>query len=393
LKKLLVSLASTASEISRRSPDGATDALRTVMATGPLPSSGRVRPFSWALTILLTSVKGRSIGTPMEMLPLSIAGTISSKAGKGQFGDVMEVRILVSASTPRVRTRLAASTRGCAAIALVGRISRNRSGTPGAALGSGIVRHILAHSRRAFCSIKGSLRMRCCIAATCSPTALSSTGLTCAGTPIRTPPAVTPVSPTLTWAVMLGSRRQRSVSSGRALSATLPRISALALKALMEMLPSCLPMSPPIMLLMALPALADSDPVTLSLPVSGVDSMSWLLTPAAVIAPRSTVQLMSAFCRICPTGLSAFPAKLCGAARSTEVRIAARVIATGVTIFEGRAGGGRAGSLASVGATLPGGGDSQFMTLRLMTNDTASVAAPISNNLMRMESPTIWHRF
>jgi len=40
-----------------------------VTATGPLPSSGNVFPVICALMILLTSVKGMSIGTPILTLP------------------------------------------------------------------------------------------------------------------------------------------------------------------------------------------------------------------------------------------------------------------------------------------------------------------------------------
>jgi len=56
--------------------------------------------------------------------------------------------------------------------------------------------------------------------------------------------------------------------------------------------------------------------VTLTVPVSGVDSDSTSWAPVAEIGPRWAVQPMSAFCRICETGLSALPLKLRGAPRS-----------------------------------------------------------------------------
>src|ERR1039457_2614114 len=111
--------------------------------------------------------------------------------------------------------------------------------------------------------------------------------------------------------------RQAAASFGRAVMVTLPLISALALSALMFTLPICLATLAPSRLPSVLPAAPvafdDSEPVTFSVPVSGIasDSISW--APVAVIGPRDAVQPISAFCRIGDTGLSAFPAKLRGA--------------------------------------------------------------------------------
>ncbi len=58
-------------------------------------------------------------------------------------------------------------------------------------------------------------------------------------------------------------------------------------------------------------------------------------------------------------------------------------------IFEARAGGGSRGNCTSVGATLPGGGETQFMILRLTTNETTSAASPSSSVLTRMRSPVV----
>ena len=107
--------------------------------------------------------------------------------------------------------------------------------------------------------------------------------------------------------------RQFAASFGRAVMTTLPLISALALRFLMLTLPICLATLPPSRPPSASPtapvAFADSEPVTLSVPVSGVASDSTSCAPVAAIGPREAVQPMSAFCRICETGLSALPAK------------------------------------------------------------------------------------
>src|SRR6266404_450885 len=148
---------------------------------------------------------------------------------------------------------------------------------------------------------------------------LSIRGLTCAGTLTRAPAIERLVSPRVTCAARFGSKCQAAASFGRAVMVTLPLISALALSALMLTLPICLatlpPSRPPSASLTAPVAFDDSEPVAFSAPVSGVasDSTSW--APVAVIAPRDALQPISAFCRICDTGLSALPAKARAARR------------------------------------------------------------------------------
>ena len=172
--------------------------------------------------------------------------------------------------------------------------------------------------------------------------------------------------------------RQAAASFGRAVMVTLPLISALALSDLMFTLPICLATLPPSRPPSASPtapvAFADSEPVTFSVPVSGVasDSTSW--APVAVIGPRDAVQPMSAFCRICDTGLSALPAKVRGAPRSAASRIAVSAIATGAMMLELRGAGGSGGNSTSTGAPTVPRGDSQSMVFRLTKNETATTA-------------------
>src|SRR5713226_145307 len=181
--------------------------------------------------------------------------------------------------------------------------------------------------------------------------------------------------------------RQAAASFGRAVIVTLPLISALALSVLMFTLPICLaallPSSPPSASPIAPVAFEVSEPVTLSVPVSGVasDSTSW--APVAVIGPRDAVQPMSAFCRICDTGLSAFPAKLRGAPRSAASRIALSAIATGATMLELRGAGGSGGNSTSTGAPTVPRGDSQSMVFRLTKNETGTtvIASKIVSRL------------
>jgi hypothetical protein len=92
-------------------------------------------------------------------------------------------------------------------------------------------------------------------------------------------------------------------------------------------------------------------PVTLSVPVSGVDMVSVSCAPVAAIGPRAAVHLISASCSNCCTGLSAVPLKLRGAPRSAASRIAVSAMATGATMLELRAGeGGSGGNATSTGA-------------------------------------------
>ena len=311
----------------------------TVTSAAPEPSSGKVFPANCASRILLISVKGMSTGTPIATCP-GVGGTMAMVAGNGQTGLVSAGVTRVSASMPSVSVTAEASTRGCAAIARVGRTSSHSGGIvePALAPCSGIERQALAHCTRAFCSRVGSLRRRVCTSAICSATFLSISGLTCAGTLMRAPAAVRLVSPRLTCAARLGSMRQAAASFGRAVMTTLPLISALALMFLMLMPPICLatlpPSSPPSASPTAPVAFAESEPVTLSVPVSGVASDNTSCAPVAAIGPREAVQPMSAFSRICDIGLSALPLKLRGALRSAASRIADSAIATGAITVE-----------------------------------------------------------
>ena len=81
----------------------------TVTSTGPEPSSGNVRPANCASTILLISVKGTSIGTPM-LTPPGVGGMMVILAGNGQSGLVSAEVMRVSASMPSVTVTAEAST-------------------------------------------------------------------------------------------------------------------------------------------------------------------------------------------------------------------------------------------------------------------------------------------
>ena len=176
--------------------------------------------------------------------------------------------------------------------------------------------------------------------------------------------------------------RQAAAIFGRAVMTTLPLISALALRFLMLMPPICLATLPPSSPLSASPtapvAFADSEPVTLSVPVSGVasDNTSW--APVAVIGPREAVQPMSAFSRICEIGLSALPLKLRGALRSAASRIADSAIATGAITVDARGAAGSGGNSTSVGARTSPRGATKSKTFRLTTNETTMTATAIA---------------
>ena len=168
--------------------------------------------------------------------------------------------------------------------------------------------------------------------------------------------------------------RQAAAIFGRAVMMTLPLISALALRFLMFTLPICFATLPPSRPPSASPtapvAFADSEPVTFSVPVSGVDSDSTSCAPVAVIGPREAVQPISAFCRICEIGLSALPLKVRGAPRSAASRIADSATATGAITVELRGAGGSGGNSTSAGAWTVPRGATQSMTFRLIRNET-----------------------
>src|SRR5262245_11663287 len=359
------------------------------MSTEPEPSSGKVLPANCASTILLISVKGRSIGTAILTPPFD-AGPMVSVAGNGQSGLVSAGVMRVSASRPIVSVIAEESTRGCAAIARVGFSSSHSGGRPEPLVPCrGIERQALAHCARAFCSKVGSFFIRACAAASCSATCLSMTGLTCAGTLMRAPPALRLVSPRLTCAARLGSMRQAAANFGRDVTTTLPLISPETLRFLMLMPPSCLaalaPSRPPMASLTASFAFADSEPVTLSVPVSGVVSDSTSCAPVTVIDPREAVQPISAFCRICDTGFSALPPKVRAVPRSAASRIAVSEIETSASTREERVAGGSGGSSASTGALPPLRDDRKSMAFRLIKKETATTAAAI-RTVLRLRS-------
>src|SRR4051812_3251064 len=316
--------------------------------------------------------------------PVPVGGTIEILSGNGQSGlDGVEIT-RVSSSRPSSSVTFCASTRGCAAMARVGFISSQSGGSAAEDPEpcSGIERQALAHCSFAFSRSDGSLRMRSETMLICSPTVLSISGFTCAGTLTLAPATARLVSPRLTWAPRLGSRCQAAASFGREVTTTLPLISALAFRFLMLTAPICFAALPPSTLLNASPsapvAFDDSDPDTFSLPVSGVDSVSTSLSPVADIGPRTADQPISAFCRIYEIGLSALPAKLCGAAFSACSRIADRAITTGATTIELFETGGSGGSCVTAGAELVARGDSQSIAFRLMKNDAAITATAIT---------------
>src|ERR1019366_514348 len=110
----------------------------------------------------------------------------------------------------------------------------------------------------------------------------------------------------------------------------------------------------------------------------------------AVIGEHTWVQPMSAFCRICDTGLSALPAKVRGAPRSAASRIAVSAILTGAMMLELRGAGGSGGNSTSTGAPTVPRGDSQSMVFRLTKNETATTAIP-SRIVLRFTARRIVH--
>src|SRR4051812_5436499 len=167
---------------------------------------------------------------------------------------------------------------------------------------------------------------------------------------------------------------------------TVPLISAEALTFLMLMLPICLaalaPSRPPSTSPTAPVTFEDSAPVMLSVPDSGVAKVRTSPAPLAEIGPRTAVQLMSAFCNSCSTGLAALPAKLRGVPRSAASRIAPSVIATGAMMVEVRGAAGRGGNSTSTGAWPPGA--SQSIALRLAAKARAMTIAAIRMVLRRI---------
>ena len=112
-------------------------------------------------------MNGTSIGTPM-LTPPGVGGTMTILAGNGQSGLVSTDVMRVSASMPSASVTAEASTRGCAAIARVGRNSSQSGGNvePAPVPCSGNERQALAHCALALCSKVRSLRIRASAAAT-----------------------------------------------------------------------------------------------------------------------------------------------------------------------------------------------------------------------------------
>ena len=146
-------------------------------------------------------------------------------------------------------------------------------------------------------------------------------------------------------------------------------------------LPICLATLPPSRPPSASPtapvALADSEPVTLSVPVSGVVSVSASCAPVAAIGPREAVQPISAFCRICEMGFSALPLKARGELRSAASRIAVSATAIGAITVELRGAAASGGNSTSAGGLTVPRGASQSIAFRLIRNETAITATPI----------------
>ena len=90
--------------------------------------------------------------------------------------------------------------------------------------------------------------------------------------------------------------------------------------------------------------------MTFKVPVNGVEKDNASGAPVTAIGPRTAVQLMSAFCRICSAGFLALPAKLRGTPRSAASRIAASEIETGTRMVETRSTAGSGGKATSAGA-------------------------------------------
>jgi hypothetical protein len=124
-------------------------------------------------------------------------------------------------------------------------------------------------------------------------------------------------------------------------------------------------------------AFADSEPVTFSVPVSGVANDSTSCAPEAAIGPREAIQPISAFCRICEIGLSALPAKERAAPRSAASRIADSATAIGAITVDARGAGGSGGNSASAGGWFVARGATKSITFRLTANETMTTASAI----------------
>jgi len=180
-KKLCFSFAFTSSEISRRIA-GRRDA---GMTDGDVDRTGAVFGKRLADQLRFDDLGQRNKGhvdRHADRERPGVGGTMVMDRRERAIGLVGVSVMRVSASMPSVSVTADASTRGCAAIARIGRSSSQSGGiVPVAPVPcSGIERQALAHCSFALCSKAGSLRIRACTAASWSATVLSSSGLTCA---------------------------------------------------------------------------------------------------------------------------------------------------------------------------------------------------------------------
>ena len=223
------------------------------------------------------------------------------------------------------------------------------------------------------------MRTRPCSAVTCSSTVRSSSGLTSFGTLTLSPRIDSEASASATCAARLGSIRHAGVSAGRALTVTLPRMSARSSSVFSVRFctpcPTLPPSSPPIAPV-RLPAWLASRPVNRKLPVSGVETTSPSGLPPTASGPRATVQPISALDRSCDSGFSRLPVRSRGAARSSASRMAASAIAAGVTTTDVRATGLSGGTSASAGRRCPAPGHSRFIAQIEPRNETTTTSAP-----------------
>ena len=336
-------------------------------------------------------MNGTSIGTAMLTRPCSLCGAISSVAGNGHSGLVSFGTMRVSASTPTTSVTASASTRGCAAIARVGRNSSQRFGSPAPVALIASERQSFAHSRRATRSRNGSLRSRSCSRATCSLTCRSSSGRTSLDTFSRTPTMVMLASAIEKCVVRFGSSRQAGVSCGCETTATLPRISVrwsrVRPASFSTLRPTSLPRIPPSAPPRPPAAVEAICPVARSVPVSTVETPITSGLPNTPSGPRFTVQPISALERSFDAMLSRLPVRSRGACASSISRRAPSVITVGATMVEVRLTGGSGGTSASAGRRLLSApGHSSCMSSVAPTNAIARMATPINIVRRRMQS-------
>ncbi len=182
-----------------------------------------------------------------------------------------------------------------------------------------------------------------------------------------------------TWALRLGSMRQLVPMIGRDDSVTVPRRSARWSSALPVRFcrpcpilpPSRPPSAPP-----TLAAWAPICPVTRSVPLSVVETVSASVRPATAIGPRASVQPISALLSSSVSGLSRLPARSRGACCSIVSRMAVSATAIGAVTFDTRVAGRSGASAASVGGRLAPRGNKASNPHRAPANETTRMSAP-----------------